>query len=86
MTDVDARIKKVLPLIDSLISDDSVPRNIRKAVADARERLGDPNEKDPVMKAGAAIYCLDEVSNDINMPAHARTQVWNILSMLETIK
>jgi len=86
MIDVDDRIKRILPLMDDLINDDSVPRNVRKAVADARERLNDPNEKDAVMKAGAAIYCLDEVSNDINMPAHARTQVWNILSMLETIK
>jgi hypothetical protein len=34
----------------------------------------------------SAIYDLDSVSNDINLPMHARTLVWNLLSELERLK
>ena len=41
---------------------------------------------DKVAAMSSAVYDLDAVSNDINMPAHARTLIWNILSELEALK
>ncbi|MGL6298455.1 MAG: UPF0147 family protein, partial [Methanobacteriaceae archaeon] len=32
------------------------------------------------------ISMLDEISNDPNIPIHARTLIWEILSKLESIK
>jgi hypothetical protein len=40
----------------------------------------------PGVRAANAIGALDEVSQDPNMPLHARTKIWQVLSMLETIK
>jgi len=78
------KIKQVIKLMDVLVEDTSVPKNIRKAVSDARAKL--LTDEEPVVKASSAVYLLNEVSEDINMPMHARTQIWTIVSALETIR
>jgi uncharacterized protein (UPF0147 family) len=70
--------------MDTVIADTSIPKNIRKAVSDARETLRSSDELST--KLGSAVYSLEAVGEDINMPMHARTQIWTILSALESIK
>lgn len=83
--DFDKIISEILQLIEMVENDRMIPRNIKNAVQNAKARLKS-GEDAPVVKASAAIYLLDEVSNDINLPGHARALIWNILSLLETIK
>jgi len=78
------KIKEIVGLMDALLEDTSIPKNIRKAIADAKERLN--GKEEPITKASSAVYLLNEVSEDINMPMHARTQIWTIVSALETIR
>lgn len=78
-------ISYVAELMDSVLSDTSVPRNIRKAVEDAKHKILDQNEKLNI-RVTTSIYILDDVSNDINMPTHARTEIWQIISELEAIR
>ncbi|MBI4361203.1 UPF0147 family protein [Candidatus Micrarchaeota archaeon] len=78
------RLEKMYPLLDMLIDDNSVPRNVRTKMADAKARL--QSSDDFSTKISAAVYALDEVSNDVNLPMHARTLVWNLLSELEALK
>lgn len=81
--DRDEKIKQIVTLIDMVLHDMSVPRNVKRAMEDAKRRL---NEKeDPVVRAGGAIYSLEGLSEDVNLPPHARTQIWQILSALESI-
>ncbi|MGI0100397.1 MAG: UPF0147 family protein [Candidatus Micrarchaeaceae archaeon] len=75
------RIKKQM---DFLLNDTSVPKNVKSAIKEAREHLN--TEEDYVVKVSSAIYNIDSISNDINLPSQARTSVWGILSMLESIK
>lgn len=77
-------IEQIVKQMDSLISDTSVPKNVRSAINDARTKLS--SEEDYIVRVSSAIYSLDAVSSDINLPAQARMAVWNILSMLESIK
>lgn len=77
------KISQVISLIDILLQDISVPRNVKKAIEDAKKRLLEKG--DPTIRAGAAIYYIQEISEDINLQQHARTQVWQILSALESI-
>ncbi len=67
-----------------LISDTSVPKNVRSAVTEAKNKLNE--DGDITVRASAAIYNLDMVSNDINLPPQARTIIWGVLSILESIK
>ena len=64
------------------MTDRTVPRNIRTS---AEQVVGSiKNEKESVdLRVSTAIHVLDNVSNDPNMPLYTRTQIWNIVSMLE---
>jgi uncharacterized protein len=82
--EVQKLIVQITKQMDFLINDVGVPRNVRSAVTEAREKLNTPGEY--VVRVSEAIYNLDSVSNDINLPQQARTSIWSILSMLESIK
>lgn len=77
-------VSHVVEMMGSLVSDTSIPKNIRKAISDAKVRLESGDEIN--VKISAAIYLVESISDDINMPSHARTQVWAILSALESMK
>ncbi|HIH21936.1 MAG: UPF0147 family protein [Candidatus Diapherotrites archaeon] len=82
--DITEDIKAVVELMDSVIADNSVPRNIRAAVDEARQKIESSEEKG--VSITTAIYRLDDISNDINMPSHTRTEIWGIISELEALK
>jgi len=82
---MDAEVEAIVQIMDDIINDTSVPRNIRRSVAQAKE-LVLKKEGDPVVNVTEAIYLLDEASNDINMPMHTRTQVWQIVGALESYR
>ncbi len=77
-------IAQVNKQIDAITSDTSVPKNVRNAIAEAKQKLN--TDGDLTIRISSAIYSVDNVSNDINLPPQARTMVWNLLSMLESIK
>ena len=81
---VEKKISEIIETMDMLMDDMSIPKNIKKAIQDAKDKLMEKG--DPVLRASSAIYTLEGVSEDINLPIHARTQIWNIVSSLETIK
>ncbi|HLD48861.1 MAG TPA: UPF0147 family protein, partial [archaeon] len=37
------------------------------------------------VRINTAISLLEEISNDPNIPIYTRTQIWNIVSMLEVM-
>lgn len=78
-------ITQIKQQIDILLNDNTVPRNVKNALEEAKNLL-DKEDGSYAVKASAATYKIDEISNDINLPPYARTVVWNILSLLESIK
>jgi len=75
--------KNVMKIMEILINDRTIPKNIRSAVSKAKEEI--ENGIDEVRLA-SAVHILDEISNDPNMPLYARTQIWNIVSQLEELR
>ena len=78
-------IEQIKQQIDLLLNDNSVPRNVKSALDEAEKALLKEGDSYSV-RASSAIYKIDEVSNDINLPPYARTVIWNLLSTLESIK
>ncbi|MEM0333537.1 MAG: UPF0147 family protein [Candidatus Aenigmatarchaeota archaeon] len=76
--------KPVLEILERIINDRSIPRNVREAVEMAKNALN--SNKEDELKANEAIYILDEIVNDPNLPIHGRTMIWNAVSLLEQIK
>ncbi|MDD1743638.1 MAG: UPF0147 family protein [Methanomassiliicoccales archaeon] len=83
--DSDAKLKQIIEVLDQLAEDTSVPRNIRRGATSAKERLQQSKEAMDV-RAASAVFILDELANDPNIPLHGRTLIWNIISQLEMIK
>lgn len=77
-------MKEISDMLGDLVNDSTIPKNIRKALSEAKDRL-DSDEENSV-KVSAAIYLIDSITEDINMPAHARTQIWAIMGALESQK
>ena len=71
-------------LLDGIAEDRTVPRNIRIMIQETRASLNNSKE-DPAIRINSAISVLDEVSNDPNIPVYTRTQIWNIVSVLEVL-
>ena len=83
--DVKERLDYTIELMESIMEDTSVPRNIRKTIEEAKQKItGNPESMD--VSLTNAIYLMDDISNDINMPAHTRTEIWSVISELEAIR
>ena len=80
---MDMELNEISEMVGNLINDSTIPKNIRRALTEAKNRLDGPDEEN--VKISAAIYVIESITEDINMPPHARTQIWAIMSALETL-
>lgn len=78
-------VQQVIIILDMIITDRTVPRNIRKIAEDSKVALSNASSSEE-LKISTAIHLLDEVTNDPNMPLYTRTQIWNVVSMLEQLR
>jgi uncharacterized protein (UPF0147 family) len=77
-------IKHCIEVLERILGDDSVPRNIRRSADIIKNVLS--NEKEPLSKrASLVISTLDDMGNDPNIPIHTRTLIWGLSSKLESI-
>jgi len=84
--DMDAeKLKVINGLLEQVTNDRTVPKNIRAAAESSKIVLNNAKESAEV-KISTVIQTLDEIINDPNMPMYTRTQIWNIVSMLEGIR
>ncbi len=73
-----------IQMLSAIIDDGTIPRNIRRVADETRTIL--QNQDRPLgLRAAEAISKIDEISSDPNMPVHARTRVWELVSQLETV-
>jgi len=76
--------KRISELLEDILRDRGVPRNIKSSIEESIKIL---NSKDPEeQKIATIISILDEASNDPNLSPHARTKIWNMVSVLESLK
>ena len=77
-------INVITGLLDEISQDRTVAKNIRTAMEQAKASLMDAKQEIAV-RINGAISILDDVANDPNIPVYSRTQIWNIVSMLEVL-
>jgi uncharacterized protein len=76
--------QEINTLLQDIMDDRGVPRNIKTSLEESITDL-EGNESEGV-KVASIISALDEASADPNLSFHARTKIWNMVSVLETIK
>jgi uncharacterized protein len=78
-------LQRIVASIAELADDASVPRNVRRGAQAAIDELSKPRAALDVRVAGA-VYVLDDLANDPNLPTHGRTAIWSIISSLESLQ
>lgn len=78
-------LARVVESLTQLADDLSVPRNIRRGAQSAKDELAKPRVALDV-RIASAVYALDDLANDPNLPTHGRTAIWSIISSLESLQ
>lgn len=76
---------RVVESLSELADDASVPRNVRRGAQSAKDELAKPRTAIDV-RIASAVYVLDDLANDPNLPTHGRTAIWSIISSLESLQ
>ncbi|MDI6867165.1 UPF0147 family protein [Methanoculleus sp.] len=84
MASPDETIQICIQMLQNISEDSTIPRNIRRVADSTKSVLLDASQSIG-LRAATAISMIDEVSNDPNMPVHARTRIWELVSQLETV-
>jgi uncharacterized protein len=81
----DSPLHRLVESLTELADDSSVPRNVRRGAQSAKDELAKPRVALDV-RIASAVYVLDDLANDPNLPTHGRTAIWSIISGLESLQ
>jgi uncharacterized protein len=81
----EAALHRIVESLAQLADDGSVPRNVRRGAQSAKDELAKPRVALDV-RIASAVYVLDDLANDPNLPTHGRTAIWSIISSLESLQ
>ena len=78
-------LQRIVDALTQLADDALVPRNVRRGAQSAKDALSKPRAALD-MRIANAVYVLDDLANDPNLPTHGRTAIWSIISSLESLQ
>ncbi len=78
-------MKEAIETLNQIATNRSTPKTIKKSITDLIVDL-DNEEYSLSVRANNTISLLDDVTQDPNMPSYVRTQLWQAVSKLESIR
>ena len=78
-------MKEAIDTLNLIVSTNSTPKTIKKSITDLVTDLI-KEEYSLSVRAANTISLLDDVTQDPNMPSYVRTQLWQAVSKLESIR
>ncbi len=78
-------MKEAIETLNQIASSNSTPKTIKKSITDLIADL-ENEEYSLSVRAANTISLLDDVTQDPNMPSYVRTQLWQAVSKLESIR
>ena len=76
-------VGSVESILSELKEDITVPKNVRLKIESVIFMLKEKSELQ--IKVSKALNELEEIADDVNLQAYTRTQIWNIISLLEKL-
>mgnify|MGYP001774133413 CR=1 FL=1 len=80
------KIRMVVDLLNNLVKDPALPRNLKEACKETIDKLQDKTITSYSVKSASSISRLEEVAQDPTLPVYARTAIWRAISVLEQVK
>lgn len=78
-------LDNVLSALEELQHDSTVPRNIKNKI-DAIIAILNDESADISIRISKVHQELEEIAEDVNMQTYTRTQIWNVVSLLEMVR
>ncbi len=78
-------MKEAIDTLNQIASSNSTPKTIKKSIVDLITDLNN-QENSLSVRAANTISLLDDVTQDPNLPSYVRTQLWQAVSKLESIR
>lgn len=78
-------MKEAIETLNQIAINHSTPKTIKKSITDLITDLTN-EEYSLSVRANNTISLLDDVTQDPNMPSYVRTQLWQAVSKLESIR
>ena len=76
-------MSQIVDSMKELSEDMTLPRNVKQKIEFVVEIL--KNSGDLSMKVSKAIHEIEDLVEDKNLQAYSRTQLFNVISLLETL-
>ena len=76
-------LQSVIDALKELGEDTSVPKNIKARIQEIIAILNQKEESS--IKVNKSLHLLEEIAEDTNIKSYTRTQLWNVVSLLEKV-
>lgn len=76
--------KSIIEALNELQNESGVPRNVKSGIAETIITLKE-DDTEPSIKINKALNRLEEIAEDTNMQPYTRTQLFNVVTLLEMI-
>ncbi len=78
-------MKESIDTLNQIVSNSATPKTIKNKISDLINDM-QSEEFSKSVRAANAISMLDDVTQDPNLPSYVRTQLWQAVSKLESIR
>jgi hypothetical protein len=78
-------MKEAIDTLNQIVNSSSTPKTVKKSITDLIDEL-EKEEFALAVRAANTISLLDDVTQDPNLPSYVRTQLWQAVSKLESIR
>ena len=76
-------VETIVLSLNEIQEDGTVPRNVRTKIQNIISSL--KTETEISIKINKALNELGEIANDVNLQSYTRTQIYNVISILEKL-
>ena len=76
-------VKNIISTLTELGEDSTIPKNVKTKLQNVQMILN--REEDMPIQVNRCLDELELVSNDVNLQPYTRTQIWNIVTLLEKL-
>ena len=77
------KVEEIVEVLTELKEDNTVPKNVKEKIKIVMGVLS--GDGDLKLKVNKILHELDDIADDPNLQPYTRTQIWNVVSMLERV-
>ena len=78
------KVQNIVEYLGEMKVDSTVPRNVKSKMNDVIQIL--KGEEELSFRKDKAVHIFDVLNDDLNIDSFTRTQLWNVVSLIESLE